>query len=317
MLKQAGMIGLIGLGLLLAACQPAETITGGNNGAITVVTTIGMLGDAIENVGGERVTVTAMMGPGVDPHRYAATERDVETLLEADMVFYLGLNLEARMADVLEQLGEGGDVAVVALGERIPSELVLTEAGVTPSTPDPHLWMDAGRWARVVEAIRDALIDHDPAGEAVYRANAEAYLAELDALDRFVRESIATIPEGQRRLVTAHDAFQYYSDAYDIAVFAPQGISTEAEASVADIQATVNYVVANNVPAVFFESAIPVDTVQAIVEGSRAQGVTVVIGGELFADAMGDAGTPEGTYIGMIRHNTVTIVTALGGTINE
>lgn len=317
MLKQVWLIGLIAPGLLLAACQPAETTMNGNDGAITAVATIGMLGDAIENVGGDRVTVTTMMGPGVDPHRYTATERDVETLLEADMVFYLGLNLEARMADVLKQLGEGGDVAVVALGERIPGDLVLVEAGVTPSTPDPHLWMDAGRWARVVEAIREVLVAYDPAGEAVYRANAEAYLAELAVLDTFVRESIGSIPEGQRRLVTAHDAFQYYSDAYDIAVFAPQGISTEAEASVADIQATVNYVVVNKVPAVFFESAIPADTVRAIIEGVRAQGVTVTIGGELFTDAMGDVGTPEGTYIGMMRHNTVTIVTALGGTINE
>jgi manganese/zinc/iron transport system substrate-binding protein len=174
-----------------------------------------------------------------------------------------------------------------------------------------------GRWVYVADAIRDVLIEADPAHAEAYKANHEAYTNKLRELDAWSRESFATIPAEQRKLVTAHDAFQYLGDAYDIEVFAPQGISTEAEASVADIQAAVDYIVQHKIPAIFFESAIPIDTVEAMIAGAEAQGHKVTLGGELFADTMGEPGTPEGTYIGMVKHNVTTIVTALGGTVAD
>jgi manganese/zinc/iron transport system substrate-binding protein len=304
---------LLLLALVLSACAGGDTDRG--QGGIRVVATIGMIADVARNIGGEHVDVVQLMGAGVDPHLYAATERDVERLLEAEMILYNGLYLEARMVDILEQLAQDG-VTVVAVGEALPESLVI-QGFAGGDFPDPHIWMDAGRWTIVAQAITEALIDFDPQSEADYRANAEAYLQELSALDEFVRSSIASVPEAQRRLVTAHDAFNYYSLAYGIDVFAPQGISTESEASVADIQATIDYVVEHQVPAVFFESSIPIDTVEAIVEGTRARGHQVEIGGELYSDAMGPEGTPEGTYLGMIRANTETIVTALGGQVGE
>lgn len=296
-------------GLALSGCAaPAAA----NDGSLRVVATTGMIGDLAANIGGEHVEVTTLMGPGVDPHLYSATERDVETLQGAELILYNGLNLEARMADVFEQLDSPATL-VVAVGDNIPADRILLHAGYE-GQPDPHVWMDPALWRFAAEAVRDALITADPENETSYRANADRYLGEIDALDTWVRASVETIPAGQRRLVTAHDAFQYYSRSYGLDVFSPQGISTEAEASVADIQSAVDYVVANSVPAVFFESSIPIDTVLAISAGAEARGHTLALGGELFSDAMGEAGTPEGTYLGMIRHNTRTIVTALGGT---
>lgn len=299
----------------LAGCAgPREAAnTAGHDGVIDVVATTGMIADIARNIGGDRVEVTQLLGAGVDPHLYQATESDLEILQSAEIIFYNGLNLEAQMADLLHQLGEEDDIITVAVGEAIPPAMVRTEIS-RADVPDPHIWMDPQRWSLVAQAIRDTLGKYDPDSADLYDANAEAYLAELAELDQTIRTSIATVPEDQRILVTAHDAFQYYSDAYDIQVFAPQGISTEAEASVADIEAAVNFVVENRVPAIFFESSIPVDTVEAIIEGARAQGHEIALGGELFSDAMGDPGTEQGTYIGMISHNTEVIVTALGGT---
>ncbi len=275
---------------------------------IRVVTTIGMITDVVENVGGERVQVSGLMGPGVDPHLYKATESDVNTLSDADVIFYNGLNLEARMTDVFEQMSRSRPA--VAVGEVIPEESRLKDPAYE-NQPDPHVWMDVKLWMKVVEKIRDELIELDPDSEDLYRANADRYLEELAELEDYVQQQIEQVPAEQRVLVTAHDAFQYFGRGYDFEVFAPQGISTASEAGLDDIRRTIDVVVERDIPAIFVESSVPRDVVEAIVAGARDRGHEISIGGELFSDAMGEAGTPEGTYVGMIRHNIDTIVSEL------
>jgi manganese/zinc/iron transport system substrate-binding protein len=275
--------------------------------SINVVATVGMIADALQNVGGNCVQVTQLMGPGVDPHLYRATEGDVFVLIEADMIFYGGLNLEARLADVLQQLQ--AEKPAVAVGDAIPTTQLLIETNY--NQVDPHVWMNVKHWMYVVEKVRDELVAYDVAHEGYYRANAAAYLEQLEELDLYVQTQIYTIARDQRVLVTAHDAFQYFGDAYGIHVFAPQGITTAAEAGVEDIRRTIELIVQRQIPAVFVESSVSPDVVEAIVEGAQAQGQNVSIGGQLFSDSMGDAGTFEGTYIGMITHNVDTIVSAL------
>lgn len=278
---------------------------------INVLTTVGMIADVAHNIGGTCVEVRALMGPGVDPHLYSASERDVEYLFEADIIFYGGLNLEARMVDIFEQVSEGLGKPVVAVSESVPEELRLVEAGT--EVFDPHVWMDVYLWMYAAEAIRDALVLNYPEHGDYFIANADDYLAQMNDLHEYVQEQIALVPEEQRLLVTAHDAFQYYSRAYGIEVFAPQGITTEAEVGVQDIRETIALLVERNIPAIFVETSVSPDVIEAIIEGAAAQGHEVVIGGSLFSDAMGEADTPEGTYLGMIRANTDIIVSSLRG----
>jgi manganese/zinc/iron transport system substrate-binding protein len=307
---KALQITLLGLLLLIMAACTAETPDTNQEGTIAIVASTGMIADMVQNIGGEHVQVTQLMGPGVDPHLYTATESDVNRLMNAQIIFYNGLFLEARMERVLQNLAE--NKPVIAVAESIPADWLLQSQDYADQF-DPHVWMDVKLWRIVAETIRDELIAFDPAHTAAYTANAEGYLAQLDALEAELQEMVADIPEDQRILVTAHDAFNYFGKGYGFAVYAPQGISTEAEAGVDDIRRTIDMVVENNIPAIFVESSIPPDVVEAIVEGARARGHQVSIGGELFSDAMGEAGTPEGTYIGMIRHNVETITTALRG----
>lgn len=300
---------LMALLLILAGCSSGQTATD-DNGKISVVTTVGMITDVARNVGGEHVEVVGLMGAGVDPHLYKATESDVSKLLNAQIVFYNGLFLEARLEDVFEQMAESKPT--IPVGEAVPEADRLASPQYEEHF-DPHIWMDVKNWMLIVGQIRDELIAFDPDNEADYRANADAYLAQLQELEAWVQEQVATVPEGQRLLVTAHDAFNYFAKGYAFEVYAPQGISTESEAGVEDIRRTIDIVVERNIPAIFVESSVPPDVVEAIVEGAKARGHDIRIGGELFSDAMGEEDTPEGTYIGMIRHNVSTITSALRG----
>jgi manganese/zinc/iron transport system substrate-binding protein len=295
--------------LCFTGCSPATPNTVAGEARINVVATTGMIADVVRTIGGEHIQLTQLMGAGVDPHLYSATEGDVNTLSDAQVIFYNGINLEARLTDIFEQLGR--DRLVVAVGEAIPTERILQEPN---GAIDPHVWMDVEQWSLVAQRIADALAAYDEAHAAEYQANGAAYRAELAALHTEVSTLISSIPEQQRVLVTAHDAFQYFSRAYGIEVFAPQGISTASEAGVEDIRRTIDIMVERQVPAIFVESSVPQDIVNAIIEGAEARGQTVVLGGELFSDAMGNAGTPEGTYIGMLRHNAQVVTAALGGT---
>ncbi|WP_431025933.1 metal ABC transporter solute-binding protein, Zn/Mn family [Halomonas sp. H5] len=288
---------------LLAGVAPAEE-------RLRLVATTGMIGDAVTLIGGDRVEVQTLMGPGVDPHLYRQTRRDIVALTRADAVFWHGLALELQLQEFLDRLS--GHTPVYAVGEAVPEEARLP-AGDFAGQFDPHVWMDPDRWRYVAEAIRDALSELHPAGRDAFAARTDAYLAELEALDAYAREVLGSLPEGQRLLVTAHDAFGYLGEAYDLEVVGIQGISTESEAGLARIEALVRLLVERRVPAIFVESSVAERNVRALVEGAGAQGWAVAIGGTLFSDAMGTPGSYEGTYLGMLDHNLTTIARALGG----
>lgn len=294
----------------LAACGTAETQAGVelSNRPIKVVTTIGMIADIVENVGGDRVEVTGLMGPGVDPHLYKASEGDVTLMAEADIIFYNGLHLEAKMGEILEQMD--GRIKTVAVTEDIDRATLLAPPEFDGNY-DPHVWFDVTFWMKATEEVRDALIALDPNSAAIYQDNAAAYLAQLTDLHNYVLEQANRVPADKRVLITAHDAFNYFGRAYGFEVRGLQGISTAAEAGTADVQGLAAFIVERRIPAVFVESSVPARYIEAVQAAVKAQDFDVAIGGELFSDAMGSEGTPEGTYIGMVRHNIDTIVGAL------
>jgi manganese/zinc/iron transport system substrate-binding protein len=305
------LIGLIAIALAWG-CKDKGSPGPSSSGTLRVVATIGMIGDVARNIAGDRAQVTWLMGEGVDPHLYKASPGDVRLMADADVILYNGLHLEGRMADVIVKMAR--TKTVVRVTEAI-DESQLREPPEFQGQYDPHVWFDVALWSRVAERIRDALIEADPDGRETYAANAEAYLTKLRELDEYARATIATIPENRRVMVTAHDAFGYFGRAYGLEVKGIQGISTDSEASLQDINALVDMLVQDRIPAVFVESSVSRKTIDALVEGCRARGHTVAVGGELFSDAMGPEGTPEGTYIGMVRHNVNTVTRALGGQV--
>jgi manganese/zinc/iron transport system substrate-binding protein len=273
---------------------------------IRIVATTGMVADLVERVGGRHVAVTALMGEGVDPHLYKASSGDVARLNQADMVVYSGLHLEGRMGDVLGRLARRKPAFAVADG--LPRERLVQ---VGPNQFDPHVWFDVGLWAECLSQVETELVGFDPTHAADYRAQAAAYREELAGLDAWCRDQIARISAERRVLVTAHDAFHYFGRAYDIEVKAIQGISTQAEAGVSQINGLVEFISERKIKAVFVETSVSERNIRALVEGCEDRGHRVDIGGQLFSDAMGKPGTQEGTYAGMVRHNVETIRRAL------
>jgi manganese/zinc/iron transport system substrate-binding protein len=273
-----------------------------------------MVADAARVIGGERVRVTQLLGAGVDPHLYRPSPADMRQLREADVVLSSGLHLEGRMGEVLENPGKG--VLARAIAERIPEERLMRPERFA-GQHDPHVWFDVSMWMLAVEGARDALIERDPGGKELFQKHAAAYLAQLQDLHEWCGAELAKIPAERRVLVTAHDAFGYFGRAYGVEVLAIQGVSTDSESGVRDINTLVGSIVDRKIPAVFVESSVPPKLVEALVEGCNARGHNVKIGGELFSDAMGKDGTPEGTYPGMVRHNVRTIVEALGGEVSK
>ena len=301
----------------LGTCIPLALgigAAGAEEGPVKAVVTIGMIGDVARNLGGACVDVTAIMGPGVDPHLYQASARDVQTFQTAEVIFYSGYSLEGRLGEVLKRFSEIKPTVAVSPSSIDPADLITVQDiyGI-----DPHLWMDASLWAKIVPTIAATLGELRPDCADEIDARAERYAEQVAALHQWVKESIASIPEEQRVLVTAHDAFGYYGRAYGIEVAGIQGISTEAEASVADIRETAATVAELGVPAVFVESTINPRTIQAVIDAARQHGHEVKIGGELYSDAMGEEGSAGGTYIGMIYENTKSIVEALGGELQK
>lgn len=305
--------------LKIAILAIAMSITGGcagegreDDGRLDAVATTGMIADIVGRVGGERVRVQGLMGPGIDPHLYRASAGDVRTLSGADIVFYNGLHLEAAMGDVLEQMR--GTIQTVAVTDGIDRGELLAPPEFKGAY-DPHVWFDVRLWMRAVEAVERALSARDSAGASTYRANARAYLAELDSLHRWAQARTREVPAERRVLVTAHDAFNYFGRAYGFEVKGLQGISTVAEAGTADVQELADLIVARRIPAIFIETSIPRRTIAAVQSAARSRGFEPRIGSPLFSDAMGDAGTPEGTYVGMVRHNVSAIVDGLLDTV--
>lgn len=273
---------------------------------IRAVCTTGMVADLVKVVGGPQVQVEQLLGADVDPHQYKATPADIAQLGGANIIFYSGLHLEGKMADLLERLGR--NVPSIAIGEYLPRDRILTDA---EGRPDPHVWFDVDLWSHGAGIVADALGQYDSANASAYKERADQYRIELGKLHAQVKRRLAGIPKERRVLITSHDAFRYFERAYAVEVRGIQGISTESEASVRDVNQLVDLITSRKVKAVFVESSVNPRNMLALVEGCKARGHDVTVGGELFSDAMGAAGTPEGTYPGMVHHNVETIARAL------
>lgn len=295
---------------LLLAIVGATATSSAQDAPVQVVASVGMVGDVANELAGSCAIVDTLMGPGVDPHSYRATASDVRAVQNADLVLYVGLGLEARLGEVLASLANR--TRVVAVGdEAVAVADRLTGEG---DTVDPHAWMDPDLWRSVTARIATALAEvASPACGDEFAERAAAYDALLVELDAWTAATIASIPTSARVLVTAHDAFEYFGRAYGLEVVGLQGLSTVAETSLADVRATADLIAERGVPAVFVESTINPRTIESVRVAVRDRGSDVALGGELFSDAFGSAGTPEGTYVGMIVHNAATVATALGG----
>jgi manganese/zinc/iron transport system substrate-binding protein len=303
---------LVNLGLtiaaicLLTACGNNQTSTKSND-KVEVTTTTGQVADVVKNIGGDKVEVTSLMGPGVDPHLYQASQGDIKKLHDSDIIFYSGLHLEGKMGEIFEKMAN--DKPTVAVANSIPEDMLLSANSA--NTHDPHVWFDIQVWIHVVDEVEKELTKLLPDNEPLFKENAANYKKELMEMDQYAKEQINTIPKESRVLVTAHDAFKYFGHAYGLEVLGLQGLSTDSEYGLKDVQALVDLLVERNIKAVFIESSISEKSINAVVEGAKEQNHEVIIGGELFSDAMGEEGTEEGTYIGMFKHNVDTIVSSL------
>lgn len=293
------------LPLLFTACKSPSRE---DDGKLKIVTTTGMIYDAVINVAGDQANVVALMGPGVDPHLYKATQGDLKKLTSADLIFYNGLHLEGKLGEVLEKLSR--TKPVIAISADIPDSL-LREVPGFQGTHDPHIWFDVSLWKEAVKKIRNVLVNVDDSNAQRYSTSAETYLAQLDSLHQAVRLSILEIPEEQRVIITAHDAFGYFGDAYSIEVRGLQGISTVSEFGLRDVTNLVDYIIERKIKAIFVETSVSERSIEAVVQGCQQKGWQVTIGGNLYSDAMGAEGTKAGTYIGMVDTNITTIVNAL------
>lgn len=278
---------------------------------IQVLTTIAQIGEPLSVIGGDHVEVETLMGPSVDPHLYNPTESDINKVNDAEMVFYSGLHLEAQMEEMLQSIAS--EKPVLALGDSVPEDQLLEDE---EGAIDPHIWFDIDLWQQGLESAVEELKEYAPEHADEFDANMEEYAAQLDEV-RTEAEILQDIPEDQRVLVTAHDAFGYFGNTHDMEVVGLQGISTESEAGVSDITDTVELIEEYQVPAIFVESSVNQDTINAVIEGAKENGLDVSIGGELYSDAMGEEGTEEGTYIGMYKYNVNTIHDALTGGGND
>jgi len=293
------------LSLLLFGCS-ADTTKEDREGV--VVATTGQIADAIKAISGGHLQVSALMGPGVDPHLYKATQSDLSKLDKAEVIFYNGLHLEGQMLDIFEQMSKSK--SVLAVGETLnKSDLLASDDDAM--LHDPHIWFDIELWKGVVQAISTKLQEEYPEFKDDFVANEKEYLKQLDELQTYAKDRVNEIPEKQRILVTAHDAFNYFGRSQGFDVRGLQGLSTDSEYGVKDVQEMVNFLVANKIKAIFIESSVSDKAMKAVIEGAKEKGHDIVIGGELFSDAMGAEGTKEGTYIGMYQHNIDTIVDAL------
>jgi len=276
------------------------------NGRPYILATTGMVADMIQHIVGDSATVEALMHAGVDPHLYKASQGDLRKILDADYLFYNGVHLEGKLAGILEKQARVKPVIAVGGGLK---DLIKVGEGIY----DPHIWFDVSLWKEATAYATAQLAKLDSANRDYYQANASTYMRQLDSLDAWIHQRIGTIPTDKRILITAHDAFSYFGRAYGIEVRGLQGISTLSEFGLQDVSNLVNFIVSHHIPAVFVESSVSDRSLKAVLAGVHQRGGHVKIGGNLFSDAMGAPGTPEGTYIGMVKYNVNTIVEALGG----
>ena len=290
--------------IFLVACKaPIKS-----SGKLKVVVTTSMLTDLVKNIGGDLIDLQGLMGAGVDPHLYKASEGDVSKLFNADVIFYNGLHLEGKLVAVFEKMET--QKTTVALGEFLAKE-GLIGSDYFASNYDPHVWFNIQYFKEFSDKVTSVLSEKDPKNAASFTANNLAFQQKLDLLHTAVVNTIATLAPEKRILVTAHDAFNYFGKAYGFKVVGLQGLSTATEAGVQDVQKLSEYIIANKVKAIFIESSVPRRTIEALEAAVLSKGHQVSIGGSLYSDALGDGGSAEGTYVGMFLYNIKTIVNAL------
>ncbi|SLN60315.1 Periplasmic zinc-binding protein TroA precursor [Falsiruegeria litorea R37] len=298
--------------LLIAGVLLALPVTAWAQDPLKVVATTGMIADAARQVGGDEVEVKGLMGPGVDPHAYRQTRSDIVAMTRADLILWHGLYLEAQMEEFFHDLERKR--TVVAVAEGLDKSKLRAHDDYADKF-DPHVWMTPDLWRDVVVEVQKALTDVRPEAADVFAANAEKHLADLDRLSAYATETLVQVPDTNRVLLTAHDAFGYFGGSYGYEVMGIQGISTQSEAGLNRIGELVDLLVDRQITAVFVESSVSDRSIRALIEGAAAKGHKVHVGGELFSDAMGEDGTYEGTYIGMLDHNITVIAGALGAKV--
>ncbi len=294
------------------ADQPVKYYRSPDQATIRVVTTTNIIADVVRHIGGREVTVISLMGPGVDPHLYKAREGDIRRMSEANIIFYNGLHLEGKMVDILQ--GMNRFTRTVAVAEAVPDSLLIFPEQFE-GNPDPHVWFDVQLWRHAVIRIARELQDYDTLHQAYYEHTLQQYLDRLDSLDHYIRQRASELPAERRIIITAHDAFNYFGRAYDFQIYGLQGISTASEAGARDVRKLADLIVQHRIPAIFVETSVSPRNIEALKAAVQARGFAVAIGGTLYSDSLGDPGTPEGTYIGMLRHNIDTIVSSLTGPI--
>lgn len=304
---------LLLLSLFIAGCSegPRDGADAAEKSAeekTKIVTTTGMIGDAVKHLAGDFAEVKVLMGPGVDPHLYKATQGDISALTKAGIVVYNGLHLEGKMTEIFRKLSSSK--TTISMGELLPEASLINTTDYAGAY-DPHIWFDVDLWSEAVAGLAKELQQAMPAHDSAIAVNADDYLNQLQELQQFVKKKTGEIPEANRVMITAHDAFKYFGEAYGLEVRGLQGISTASEYGIRDVSNLVNYIVDNKIPAIFVESSVPKRSVEAVIEGARERGHNLKLGGELYSDAMGAAGTEEGTYTGMVKHNVRTIADAL------
>jgi manganese/zinc/iron transport system substrate-binding protein len=296
---------IIVISLVIASCKSDKT----SNGKLNVVTTTSMITDLVKNIGGDLINIQGLMGSGIDPHLYKASEGDVSKLSNADLIFYNGLHLEGKLVEVFEKMGSQ-NIKTVPIAEII-DESTLIGSDYFQSNYDPHIWFDVDYWKQATQYVAQKLGEAVPEHKATFESNGQKYIAELEVLKAKLITTIETLPKEKRILVTAHDAFNYFGKAFGFEVLGLQGLSTATEAGVQDVQKLAAFIIENNVKAIFVESSVPKRTIEALQAAVKSKDHDVEIGGTLFSDALGNAGTTEGTYIGMFTFNVNTIVNAL------
>ena len=308
--KTKGLLGtILSLTLFLTGCSAPAVNQDSSKDKLNIVATTTMLADLSTVIGGDRVSVNGLMGPGIDPHLYQASAGDVSLMQKADVVVYNGLHLEGKMGEIFENLSSQGP-AVICIEKGLDESMLLAWEDDS-SIHDPHIWFDVSLWEDAAKAFAKGLAEADPNGKADYEANLDAYLKELNETDQYIRGRAAELPEAQRVLVTAHDAFQYFGKAYGFEVRGLQGISTDAEAGTADVSDLAGFIVERQIKAIFVESSVPPKTIEALQAAVKAKGFDVSIGGELYSDSLGDAQSGADTYILTVKANIDTIVDAL------
>jgi manganese/zinc/iron transport system substrate-binding protein len=290
--------------ILIFSCTPKEE----DDEQTYIVCTTGMIKDAVENVVGEKAKIEALMGPGVDPHLFKATQGDLKKLQQADIIVYNGLFLEGKMGEILQKLKR--KKTVIAMAELLPKETYINNTEFQGAV-DPHIWFDVNLWNQAVELLSKELIKTDSTNQSYYLKNTKNYTNKLDSLHKSVKSQIDKIPDDKRVLVTAHDAFGYFGRAYGIEVRGLQGISTLSEYGLRDVSNLVDYITEKQIPAIYTETSVSEKAIKAVLEGCKSKGHDVIIGGSLYSDAMGQDGTFEGTYIGMVHSNITKIVKGL------